>query len=280
MTATVGITGLVAAPATDSLTASQSGRDLYKLLTTGVGPYSATLTQDAPSFDSTAFGSSGIVSKTNRVGLRTWSGTIGARFPRALAKHGINGLVTFSGGYVVNAYAWNLNIAVDEFEVTGFASTAPTDAVWVPGAISWSGGWEAYIDSSTALTNAAAHTATAGAATFRLTDETNDNILSGTIFANQLQTSTEVGGVNTATYSFVGSGDLSTDGTGSIIPVSSAGTPEVIGTPDLTEIVVTHASGKTATGFCFWNSLNIRCAKDGMIDVQIGIRGSGALTLA
>lgn len=272
MAHTVGITGLVAVPDTDSLAASQTGRDLYTILGEGTGggkPYQANLQVNFPAIDTTAF-ASGLTSATSIADIGSWTGTINMRFPNPTAKTGAGGLVTFSNGYAVLVDQWSMNIAVAALDATSFASTPPTWRSFIPGLISASGSYAGGVDSSTALTMGAS-----GSATFRLSDESGtDNTLAASIFYTGINPSIPVGGRNAVAHNYQVSGAITAAGDTPLFPSGA------LGTPDTTEIVVTAASGRTYTGFCFLTSLAASVAIGSAIDITVGIQGTGALTPA
>jgi len=270
MAHTVGITGLVDVPDTDSLTASQTGRDLYTLLGQGTGggsPYTANLQVNFPAVDTTAFASS-LTSASSTPDIGSWTGTINMRFPNPGAKTGAGGLVTFSSGYAVLINQWAMNIAAAAFDTTAFASTPPSWRSFIPGLISASGSYAGGVDSSTALTLGAS-----GSATFRMSDESGtDNTLAASIFYTGINPAISVNALNQVSHNYQVSGAITAAGDTPLLPSGA------IGTPDTTEIVVTAASGRTYTGFCFWTSIAVNVAIGSAIDVVVGIQGTGALT--
>lgn len=62
---------------------------------------------------------------------------------------GDTGSVTFANGYVVNVKSWSLNVAVDEHDITDFASSAWAE--YLGGFKRWSGSYECWLDETTHL---------------------------------------------------------------------------------------------------------------------------------
>lgn len=269
MTATIGITGLVSVPDEDGDSASQTGLDLYHLIETGSGPYSFTMQVPQDVFDATEFGATSVA---NAAGLKAWTANISARFPKAGAKIGSGGLVTFASGYAAGVRDWSLTLNAAEHDVTAFDSTTPPEwRAWLPGLVSWSGSYNAHIDGTTPLVVPGA----SAAATFKLTEDgTTDRTLAGNIVVNSMAPTVAVGEKNVVAYGFAGNGDLTAAGTGNILPSGA------IGTPDECEVVFKANSSRTYTGRAFWTSIGITVPVDGLIEVTATLRGTGALTVA
>lgn len=269
MTATIGITGLIEVPDTSSGTVDQTGFDLYNLIETASGPYTFNLNVPQDVFDSTEFGAMAVA---NTNGLKAWTATINAKFPKAGAKIGNGGLVTFSSGYAANVRDWNMAVNAAEHDVTVFdGTTPPTWREFLPGLVSWAGAYNAMIDDTTPLVVPGA----SAAATFKLTEDgTTDRTLAGDVVVSSLGATVNVGDRNMAAYAFAGNGDLTAAGTANIFASGA------VGIPDVTEVIFKATNSRTYTGLCFWTSIGVTVPVDGLIEVTATLRGSGALVAA
>jgi hypothetical protein len=270
MAHTVGITGLVTVPDTATGAIDQTGFDLYKLLgaTTGGGrPYSASLQISNPEYDITAF--AGSLSSMGYIGgINSWTGTINMRFPNPTVGSGRCGNVTFANGYALRVNQWSAALAAQLFETTEFDTTCPSWATFVPGLISGTGSYAGGIDDATAITLPAPN----GAATFRLTDESSvDNTLAGNIFITGAGPNIVVNQLNNVSHNFRFNGAITAAGDTPLFPSGA------IGKPDITEIVVSADGNRDYTGFCFWTSVSITVPVQGLIDISVGIQGTGEL---
>lgn len=272
MAHTIGITGLVAVPGTDSGATSQTGLDLYYLLgesTGGIKPYSVSGQITIDEHDVTAFASS-LSTMSYVSGISSWTATVQGRYPNSTAATGRCGQVTFANGYDDRVNAWTLALAAQAHETTEFASTCPTWRSFMPGLVSWNGSFAGGIDDTNALVFGAS-----GSATLRMSDEAGtDNTLAGSIFYTGVGPTINVGQVNQVSQTFRGSGALTTAGD---TPLFAAG---AIGIPDDTEFVISADGSRTYTGRGFWTGINVSVAIGATIDVSVTIQGNGALTPA
>lgn len=113
---------------------------------------------------------------------------------------GKSGSITYASGYAVNVHSWSLDITGDVLESTAFGGT-PTFKSFLPGLNSWSGSYEARLDS--VETQAALVGQTAAAATFTAMAGVS---VAGTIIITGASYAVAVDGIATVTYSFQGSG--------------------------------------------------------------------------
>lgn len=260
MAATTGITGLLAS----------SGSGNTHDLISNSGPYTGTLSLASDSFDATEFAAS-LESMSMVQGLKSWTIDFASRFQ---SKAGLEADVTFASGYTTGVRAYTLNITAPEFDTTEFGSSLAWKT-WVAGGYSWGGSFDVYIDGSTSLSDLTAPGGTGAAATFKFGEETtNDDTAAGNIITTQLQGVVAVGDLNRATYTFVGSGDLTFAGDNTLISAGTLGVPAANTTTTLTA-----ASGKTYAGSTLWTAIGIRCDLGAMVDVTGTLRGTGELTI-
>lgn len=279
---TVGMEGLVTSW-------GSAGADVYQLINAGIAPFKFSINVTSDVLDVTAF-AAGLVSKANRAGMATWSGTITGRYPQAAKKLGNSGLVTFAGGYAQHVRSWELEAVADPLDITEMTGSAVLWRAFRPGLISWSGSYEARVDSATAVNLPTLVSGTSGSATFKISEEgTTDNALAGNIIVPSLGVEVEVSALNTARYAFTGDGNLSNTYASTMGLLSSSSSPYSVttptwdangdGTPDVT-LTLQAASGRTFAGPAFWKSLRVSVPIDGLIEVTVGVQGAGALTLA
>jgi|DEB0MinimDraft_3_1074331.scaffolds.fasta_scaffold09542_3 hypothetical protein len=274
MADTIGIQGLLSSD--DSTTT----KDLYHLLNSGIAPYSFSAQIPTEVAAITPFASTPPVAGSSISGLRSWTANFSGRFPRSSPAMGHEGLATFGSmsvgsGYLLGLTGWSLALSVESFDSTELSSTPPTWRSFVPGLISATGTFDVRIDDTTAI-----EVGTEGAITLRTNVETtNDNEFSGNIIVTNVAPSVAVGSRNTAQISFVFTGPISVDGDAPMFPVASAGTPDALGKPDITDVVLRAAGNIDYDGSAFWTSLNINCAIGSPIDVTGTLQGVGALAL-
>lgn len=263
MAATVGYSGVVTSWAGTPF-------DVTKFLDASVN-----FSVDGEELDVTGFGSS-LEAMTYIPGLRAWSAQMSGWFPAAGALTGHAGNVSWGDStYATNVREWSLDIAAAEHDVTVFDGAGVVWRSFVPGLYSWSGTYNAFIDSSTALTVPTAAAGTLGTVTLKLTEDGGtDRTFSGAAMIRQVSGAIPVNGVNTANYAFRGSGALTSAGTNNIIASGAVAKPAV------GSLVFQAASGRTYTGNAFATSVQVQVAVDGATQITVNARGSGALTPA
>lgn len=262
MASTIGQTGLLSSNDADT------SKDLYHLLNTSTASYSATITQSAGIYPVTPFNATAPVASVNVAGLNSWRGTFNGRYPNATAGVGHQGLITYSSGYVLGATGFSLNLSAESYQDTALASTPPTDEAYIPGLISCTGTFDVRIDGTTATSPAG----TSGSATFRLTTDTSDNELSGTIIVSEVVQEVKIGAKNVGRYSFTFTGNITSAGTNTLFP---AGT---LTTPDATDILLDVNGTTDYSGSAFWTGLAITVQIGSPIEVSGTLQGTGALT--
>lgn len=263
--------------ATGSVVTSWAGTANTALISSGSAPYRWNLNVTNPETDVTPMASGGATARAYALGLGQWDGSISTRLNPV--KYGSGGLVSGSSSYVTNTRNWRLSIAATPVEKsTAMNGTPPTWQTWLPNLISWSGTYEAMLDTSTSLT---LPSITADTLTFKMVENaSNDHTLSGSALVSQLGAPIQVGQLAVATYSFRGTGAITaagTSGSGVGNPIFAAG---AVAGPASGELVLTSSSGKTYTGDAFWTSVDINCVVDEVIDITINFQGTGALAIA
>lgn len=113
---------------------------------------------------------------------------------------GVGGQVTFAGGYVTNAFRWNVDYVADVLESTDFTVTA--DRTFIPNLRSWSGSYECYWDDTVNLVDPGA---AAAVATFQLNA---GQTLTGEIIVTGVRPAVQVDDIARVTIDFQGTGLL------------------------------------------------------------------------
>lgn len=263
--------------ADNGLVSSWAGTGNSALISGGSAPYEFTLTGTKPEADVTPFVSGGTAFRQFALGLGEWSAAMSTRL--SPVKYGSGGLVTASAAYTTNVRSWRMSIAATPAEKsTVMNATPPTWQTYVPNLVQWSGTYEAFVDDTTALVFP---TSTAESITFKLVENASaDHTLSGSCLIQQLSAPIRIGSISVATYSFRGTGTLTaagTSGSGVGAPLFAAG---ALTKPAVGSLVLQAASGRTYTGDAFWESIDIDCVVDEVINVTINAKGTGALTIA
>jgi hypothetical protein len=260
-----------------------SGDDCYHLIATGTTPRTITINTTADLMNITGQGDT---SRKHRTGLRSWTGSISALFPKTSRKIGAEGIVTYASGYVQHVDGWTLNLSWPALDITELGS-APTWRSFRPGKIgTFTGSYTGRVDSATALALPTPWTSSSAAATFKLTEEgATDNQVTCNIIVTGVDYSVPVGedGLQTYTVNFAIDGDLTIVGSSNFLPSGTVGTPawdaNGDGTPDR-EIVVTLATGRTFTSNAFISGLTVNVPAGDLITVEATVQGAGAVTVA
>lgn len=263
MAATVGISGLVT---------SWAGTGNTQLIGAGCDPMRFSLDMVGDEADSTALAAS-LVQATYLKGLRSWSGSMSGR--RSTASIGSAGSVTFSPGYTANIKSFEVVFECDQFDATILGSSA-TSARWrefLPGLIRVSGSYETYIDGTTALAPPAGGSEPAPMTLALGSSES----FAFSAFATRAAAAVATNAINTAAYSFRGSGDVTTTASGDAM-VFDAGSS--IATPGIGSLVLQAATSRTYTGDAFWRRIRISNPVDQLVTIDIDFQGTGALTPA
>jgi hypothetical protein len=187
---------------------------------------------------------------------------------------GSAGLVTFTAGYTTLLNAWDLEVQGSEFESTAFGDTVKK---YTPGGFRWGGSFSGHLDDTTAAA-AISNGSEPATGTFKFQERgATDNTLEGSIFTYGMQIGVAPSALNSISYQFQGSGNLtqSNPATGEgLIPdgalaIASSGS-----------LVLTASSGRTYTGDAFWTRLNVTCRVGELVRFRIRARGTGALVIA
>lgn len=250
MAVITGVTGEVTSWANNTL-----------LIDTNSAPATFTLDYVADEHDTTAFGATSAM--TAIAGLPSWSGTISTRYDAAQIGNG--GSVTYSSGHVVNVNGWSMEMTSDPKPVTALSASAKA---YLPSLIRWAGQYTGYLDSSTAISGLGVDPP--ASATFAF-DGTRSLAGAITVLSQSITSSPSEPNVYTQRYR--GSGALTAAGASSFF---SAGTVAI---PTVGELVLQASTSRTFTGDAFWTSLSINCPVDGLVTLDIGFQGTGALTI-
>lgn len=227
-------------------------------------------------------------------GLSSWTADISGR-AFATPRLGNVGTVVFSGGTptgsgagVLHVQGYELNIETENVhDITELAALPANGPLWRnfrPDAIRVSGRITAFADSATALS--IPHT-TAQSVFPTLTllygDSATDETIAGQAKLNSLSAAVRRGSLNTAEYSFMGSGAWTPAGTNSPLGSSALAIPlwsqggSVVGPL----VVATLTGSRTLTGQdSFWRRLTIRCQVGSPVEFDISLQGVGTLTAA
>jgi hypothetical protein len=263
MAAVPGITGEITSWAT-GINAQLAG--------TGTTPNEATINMEAEEFDSTAFDTTGAAAYIK--GLRSWSVEFNAYLKAIDHGGGTNGLVTFSAGYTTGIRAWTLDVVRDMFDATVFGDAVKT---YVAGLIRWGGSYEGFMDGTTALTEPGNANEPASIVLKYQEKTTTDNTLSGSAFTTRASGRSTPQALNSANYTFRGSGDLTQS-----TPTSGAGIfpAGALANTAAGSLVFTASTGRTFTGDAFWERVSIQCGVGNLVTIAVTARGTGALTIA
>jgi hypothetical protein len=263
MAVITGITGLITSWAT-GINAQLAGA--------GTTPSEATINMECEEFDTTAFDTTGAAAYIK--GLKSWMVEFTAYLKIPDHGGGSNGLVTHTNGYSTNINRWTMDVTRDSFDSTVFADTVKT---YAPGLIRWGGTYDGFMDDTTALIEAGSPS-TDAAGLFKYQEKTTvDNTLTGTIFTTRASGRASPQALNSVSYTYRGTGDLthSTPTTGAGIFPAGAVANTVAGS-----LVFTASTGRTFTGDAFWERVSISCAVGSLVTVNVTARGTGALVIA
>lgn len=263
MGASVGINGLVT---------SWGGTANTQLIVTGMSPSSFSLDISADELDSTTYAAS-LVQASYTKGMRTWTGTIESQ--RKTAAIGNTGSVTFSPGYTTNVVSWDVTFEAEMRDATIFGSTDTTNR-WLQflgGLIRVSGTYEALVDDTTAVAMPAG---SSEPATLTLLVASGQSFaVSG--FTTRLNVRSAANELNTASYSFRGSGNVTVAASGDVMPFDAGSS---IATPVSGELILQATTGRTYTGNALWRRVRMQCPVAGLITHTVDVQGTGALTPA
>lgn len=252
-----------------------------------LAPHSFTLNIDGGTFPTTASNTSGVIVATNGALPYSWGGTIsfyGMNPPQS----GYSGSVSWgAGNYSTNVREWSIDISWTEKKVTAFGSPVLAHS-YIPTLASWRGTFAGYVDGTAALAPPTLPNGTIQTLTLMLFDEaTNDDKLTGTAIVRQLGAAIGVATGGDFSYSFEGTGQLTSNPLATYWGVASSGifhdTTGALVTPTAGQITLTAASGRTyggaSGGLAFPTRLSMNCTVDAGISGTIDFRGTGALAI-
>lgn len=254
---------------------SWGGTENTALISSGSAPSEFTLALESDDFPTTAFNPT-VVFETGIAGLYSYTASIVTRLNPA--QHGATGLVTHSSGYTAGVRSWSMDITCAEHDTTAYNATAPTAHTFIPGLVKWAGKYESLVDTATSLVQPGG---SAASATFKILENgSNDQTLAGNIYVKRYDVRGKLGELCVVGADYMGTGTLTaagTSGTGIGNPLFGAG---AVAAPVAGSLVLTSSSGKTYTGSAFWTRVSIEHAVGGLITATIGVRFTGALTIA
>lgn len=246
------------------------------LVGTAVAHREATLSIDCAATDSTAFTAS-LKARTFVTGLRSATASMRGRWNPSYMCTGIG--LTFANGYVANLRKFDVALKWEEHDVTVGTGSAITSRLYVPGLLTASGTYEAFIDDTTDLLQPGG--TTTGAATFKLIENgTTDHTLSGDIVVEQLGATFVVGGVPVARYSYKFTGDVTGAGSGG----TYANSPFTVGSaaqpiPTAGTLTLTGTGSQTYAGSAFPVGITVSAEVGQELGVSVDARFSGDITI-
>lgn len=258
------------------------------ILLTALGEHEATLTIDSGLGERTQYGAS-LLAQSYGAGLSTWECTFRSRlFTTATAQVGYAGNFAVSSAAMyashVRSYTLSINAIAERADEYQSAAVLAGYGQFLRGLISASGSAEVLVDDTTALSVPYTPTTSIPTGTFTLTGTANDT-LAASILPTGVTVNSPVAGLNTATYSFNTSGNI-TVGAGSLLfsgyASSALGLPDFdYATPANGNLVfATKTGSRTFTGGAFWKNITINHSPANYVDVSITAQGYGILTSA
>ncbi|TXH17505.1 MAG: hypothetical protein E6R03_03820 [Hyphomicrobiaceae bacterium] len=255
------------------LVTSWAGSGNSTLIATSNAPMEFALTYRAPDVQTTPL-STGIIANTAIPNIRDWEVAIKGRLNPA--KLGNTGIVTFTGGYVLNVKDWKVDLAWEPQKATSMSASAVTANSFIPGILTWGGNFTGFADTGTGIEPPGEDAATL---TLVLANLATDLQLSGSAFTTQVQSTVAPGKIVEYAYDFRGTGDL-TSQAGSSPYSTFLWSDGAIPKPTAGSLVLTSYTGRTYTGDAFMKSMSITVTLENIIMIDIVAQGSGALTIA
>lgn len=277
-----GITG-----ATATITSITSGTDVYQLCTQALKQTQFRVSQTADEFDITELSGSGGGAEFV-AGLAHGMMDFEGHYPKSSPVMGNSGLVTYSDGYVQRVSEWKIDVDFGEIPITWMTGSAVLAKKFMPmGVYSWNGSYVAQQVDSTAISGPSAAGYAGGSATFKITEDSTDPALSGSIIVTGVSQTIRKADLIGAEYTFRGSGAI-TETKGSTLPGLRRTSTGAWGTPDwdtddngTPEMVFTlGGSSKTITSTVFLKSMSIECKIGEPVKVTGTIRFSGSVVRA
>lgn len=244
-------------------------------------PYKFNISVQGGAIDTTGFGGSAVITRTNIAAPYSWTFSVTCRSPNTPAS-GFSGSVAWSSGnYSTNVRDWNLDLRYGEKQVTAMDGSGVVAHSFIPLAASWSGGFTGYIDGTTALALPTLPGATLATLTLKALENSagTDDTLAGSALVTQLTGDVGVDGSGEYSYSFEGSGDLAAAGTNYGVASTGIWSGGSLVTPAAGEVTITAATGRTFVGDAFTTGVSWRVNVDSGIEVVLSGRGTGALAI-
>jgi hypothetical protein len=224
-------------------------------------------------------------------GLSSWTARLTC-FAFTTPRDGRAGMVTRAGLGTSFIRGWTLNLRSQVHDITSMAATPPTWQEFRPDVITADGTIEVQPEHDAALDQPDAADAAGASLVLRYGDEatTDDTITLNKALLRQLDINAAVRQVTGGVYQFANGpdGTIVTAGEASVFGDATATTTHTFGVPtwdeadagNVDDIIITLASGRTLTGRAFWESIGMTCRVGEPVRIEVGIRGTGALTPA
>lgn len=255
-----------------------SGTQLTHILSTAGDTYSEQIQIDGDSHDATVFPTG--VSTAVQPGKYQWTATLGVRWKK-IPITGYKGLVTNpekpNSDQHVNA--WTMTIDYEEFDVTEFDGVGVVAAEYLMGLATTTGGYDTWLDDTNAIddppvTASSVDVGSLADATFLLEEAgTPDNDITGSIQTTALGVSLITGQPATGAYGYAMSGVPTFGATAANILPDGA-----LAVSDQGNVTFEIGNSRSLVGDCFLKSLTVTCNLQGLIDLQLVLRGTGVLT--
>jgi len=236
-------------------------------------PMSASVQVTADSFEVTELGEQ---AQKFISGLGAATATLSG-YAFATSQLGNAGNVTFANSTNVFIDGFSLNVSAASLETTALAPTM----LWKtfrPGIMGWSGTLSVRIDDTANPLMPTAANGSGVAATFTYGSGAT---LAGDIIITGSSPALTVGSITTANLSFVGTGLLTPAGANSIFGTTAFGQPpwSLGGTPNPLVIALVTSTNTLTIADSFWNSLALTVQVGQRTMLNVGVQGSGAVSL-
>jgi hypothetical protein len=238
-------------------------------------PMSAAVAVTADSFETTGLG---VAAQTALSGLGSVTATLQG-YAFATPQIGNSGLVTFTNSTNVYIDGYTINLQAGVIETTAFSASPPV--LWKtfrPNISNFSGTMSVRIDDTNDPVLQTAANGAGIAATFTYGSGAT---IAGNIIITGSSPTITVGGITTANLSFVGNGQLTPAGANSIFGTTAFGIPEWSQGGSLQPLVIALKTGTNTLTIAdaFWNSLALTVQVGQRTMLNVGVQGSGAVTL-
>ena len=247
-----------------------------ELLVANLTATSISITDSAAIGDATGLGQSGASFATL---LRSATGSFSARWKGGgTPKTGAAGALAFDPTYYgvsdgdppIGFTDFSLNLSWGALEISS-STDATFDTTFRAGILSWSGSINLRLDDTEPLTQSQISGNAVIEATFNL-DATHTFV--GNIWITGTSKTASINTTSAQSFSFQGTGALTAAGANNLF---AAGAIPIV-TPRV--LVATYATGRTVSASAFPSSVSITVPRNEMINVDVGVQYTGALTLA